>query len=159
MERTPSAAIKEVAARFAAVRKVGGCAACLGAHVDALQAAMVPGPAQVVAQRAINGRPRAHHPRLANLVDQPIGVIPADIVVGRHAQSVVKDKIEPAHELVQRWVRADAGAAAGEVLGGALKHIDLPADPAKRVRGEHPPTEPSMINALRVAIAAPRPSW
>jgi hypothetical protein len=39
---------------------------------------------------------------------------------------------------MQRRVRADAGAAAGEVLAGALEHVDLPTDPAEHVRGEQP---------------------
>ena len=43
---------EEVSARLAAVGEAGGCATGIGAHVDALHAAVIPGPAQAVAHRA-----------------------------------------------------------------------------------------------------------
>jgi len=73
---------------------------------------------------------------LAHLADQPIGPIPAYIRAGRHAKASVEGEPEPAHDLVQRRVRADAGAASGEILVSALEHVDFPADPTKQVRSE-----------------------
>jgi hypothetical protein len=69
-------------------------------------------------------------------VDQTIGIIPANVGVGRHAKGIVEVEPEAAHDLVQRRVRTYTCAAAREVLAGALEHIDFPANAAEHVCSE-----------------------
>jgi len=56
--------------------------------------------------------------------------------VDRDPHRVVERDAEPFGDVVQLRMRADAGAAAGKLLGVALEHGGVPADATQHVRGE-----------------------
>src|SRR5436190_20652291 len=59
-----------------------------------------------------------------------------DIRVDRDPERVIGVNPDATHHVDQRVVRADAGAAAGEILDVALEHVDRKAGSAQEVRGE-----------------------
>ena len=56
--------------------------------------------------------------------------------VDRDAHRIVERNAEPFGHRMQLRMRADAGAAAGQLLGVALEHGRVPADAAQHVGSE-----------------------
>src|SRR5882757_7185611 len=54
------------------------------------------------------------------------------------AHRIVERDAEPPGDVVQLRMRADAGAAPGQLLGVALEHVGVPADAAEHVGSEQP---------------------
>jgi hypothetical protein len=64
--------------------------------------------------------------------------IEADAVADRHAEALVHGNAESGKHGEELRVRADAGAARGEVVADLLEDLDLPAEIVQQVRGEEP---------------------
>src|SRR6185312_14778628 len=76
-----------------------------------------------------------------------------DHLVDGNAHRVAERDAEPLGHVVQLGVRADAGAATGQLLGVAFEHDRVPADAAQHVGGEQSADRPTDDKGARHSSA------
>src|SRR2546429_621251 len=91
---------------------------------------------QRIPQRAIEPAPGAHGARGLLLVVGAAGAVEADDGVDLDPHGFVEVDADAMQNVDELRMRADAGAAAGQILGVALEHDDVPADVAQQMRGQ-----------------------
>jgi hypothetical protein len=93
---------------------------------------------QRIPQRAIEPPPGAHGPCRLRFEVNATAAIEADDGVDLDAHGLVEIDADAAKDVDELRVGADAGAAAGEILGVALEHDGVPAHAAQEMRGQEP---------------------
>ena len=88
------------------------------------------------AQRAVEERPRAQDFLEWQPRDHRAASVEANARADRNAERPVDGDAEPAHDVKQFDVRADADAATGEIAAAAFEHRNLPAGLAQQQPGK-----------------------
>jgi len=91
---------------------------------------------QRVPQRPVKPRPRAHHPVELDLMHGAAGAVAAHVSMRGDAKRRDHVEADARHHVAQGIVRAEPGAAPGEVVADALVDLHVPARCAQQVRGE-----------------------
>ena len=89
-------------------------------------------------QRLIDARPMRHHLRQGAACHHASIATEADAVPDQHTEPLAGVDAQGAQALEQHLVRAEPGAAAREIVGGALIDMSLPADALQEGGGKEP---------------------
>ena len=146
---------QEIGALARAVGEDGGDAVVVLLDAAQIHVEPIALARQRVAQRVIEPPPAAHGAHGRPLQHDAAVAVEADDVLDLDAHRVVEIDAGAVQNFDELRMRAEADAAARQLLGIALEHDDVPADAAHQVRGDQPAERAADHQRARLLIPLP----